>query len=74
VNTRANYLGASDLLEQAALDKYSFVRDAYLQQRRNRLGQDKDTLPQYEEPEEGKPAEAVPGATPVPPPPQPPSS
>ncbi|MTW09919.1 VacJ family lipoprotein [Pseudoduganella eburnea] len=74
VNTRANYLGASDLLEQAALDKYSFVRDAYLQQRRNRLGQDKDGLPQYEEPEEGKPAEAVPAATPVPPPSRPPSS
>lgn len=76
VNARANYLGATDLLEQAALDKYTFVRDAYLQQRRNRLGQDAGSLPQYEEPEDGKPAEAVPpGATPVPPPyqPQPPA-
>ncbi|MGO4379494.1 MlaA family lipoprotein [Pseudoduganella sp. RAF53_2] len=75
VNTRANYLGATDLLEQAALDKYTFVRDAYMQQRRNRLGQGKEGgLPQYEEPDEGKPAEAPQsGATPVPPPQQQPA-
>lgn len=34
VDTRAEYLGATDLLEQAALDKYSFVRDIYLQRHR----------------------------------------
>ena len=28
-------LGASRLLEEAALDPYSFTRDAYLQKRRN---------------------------------------
>ena len=33
INTRANLLGASDLLSNAALDKYSFVRDAYVQRR-----------------------------------------
>jgi len=33
VNSRANLLGASDLLSDAALDKYSFVRNAYLQRR-----------------------------------------
>ena len=33
VNTRANLLGASDVLADAALDKYSFVRNAYLQRR-----------------------------------------
>lgn len=33
VNTRANLLSASDLLEQAALDPYAFLRDAYLQRR-----------------------------------------
>ena len=33
VNTRANVLGATDLLQDIALDKYSFVRDAYLQRR-----------------------------------------
>lgn len=35
VNTRAELLGASDLLEQAALDRYIFQRDAYLQRRRS---------------------------------------
>lgn len=33
VNTRAQLLGVSNLLEQAALDRYSFLRDAYLQRR-----------------------------------------
>ncbi len=35
VNVRANLLDAGDLLEQAALDKYSFSRDIYLQRRRS---------------------------------------
>ncbi|WCM92385.1 VacJ family lipoprotein [Acidovorax sp. NCPPB 2350] len=33
VNTRANLLRASSVLDTAALDKYSFTRDAYLQVR-----------------------------------------
>jgi phospholipid-binding lipoprotein MlaA len=35
VNQRANLLGATNLLDDVALDRYSFVRDAYLQRRRN---------------------------------------
>lgn len=35
VETRARLLGASAVLDQAALDDYSFTRDAYLQKRRN---------------------------------------
>jgi len=35
VNARANVLKASDLLDDAVLDKYTFVRDAHLQRRRN---------------------------------------
>jgi phospholipid-binding lipoprotein MlaA len=35
INTRAEYLDASSLLEQAALDRYIFQRDAYLQRRRS---------------------------------------
>lgn len=35
VNTRAGLLDAARVIEQAALDKYRFVRDAYLQRRRN---------------------------------------
>ena len=35
INNRANLLDASSILEQAALDRYAFVRDAWLQRRRN---------------------------------------
>lgn len=35
VNTRANLLGATRVLDDIALDKYNFIRDAYLQRRRS---------------------------------------
>jgi phospholipid-binding lipoprotein MlaA len=35
VNQRAELLGATSILETAALDPYEFLRDAYLQRRRN---------------------------------------
>jgi phospholipid-binding lipoprotein MlaA len=35
INARANLLGASRVLDDIALDKYTFVRDAYLQRRRS---------------------------------------
>ncbi len=35
VNVRAGLLGASKFFDGSGLDKYSFVRDAYLQRRRN---------------------------------------
>lgn len=35
VDQRASLLKAGDLLEEAALDKYTFLRDAFLQRRRN---------------------------------------
>ena len=37
VDQRAAVLGASNLLEEAALDKYEFVRDAYLQRRTSQI-------------------------------------
>ena len=37
INTRAEFLGASRVLDDIALDKYTFVRDAYLQRRRSLL-------------------------------------
>jgi phospholipid-binding lipoprotein MlaA len=52
VSTRSDLLGATNLLEQAALDKYSFVRDAYTQQRRARLRGTSDNaapLPNYDD-------------------------
>jgi phospholipid-binding lipoprotein MlaA len=50
VSARSDMLGATNILEQAALDKYSFVRDAYTQQRRAALGADSSkppALPNY---------------------------
>jgi phospholipid-binding lipoprotein MlaA len=55
INTRANLLGAGDVLSGAALDKYSFVRNAYLQRRQYLLGGDgsasdsTESLPKYED-------------------------
>ena len=37
VDTRAKYLQAGSVVEDAALDKYSFIRDSYLQRQRNRV-------------------------------------
>jgi len=37
VDTRSNYLRATQLLGDAALDKYSFTRDAFLQRRRSEV-------------------------------------
>jgi phospholipid-binding lipoprotein MlaA len=37
VETRANLLRAGSLLDEAALDKYSFTRDAYLQRRESQI-------------------------------------
>lgn len=37
VDTRAELLSATDLLDQIALDKYSFVRDGYLQRRQSQI-------------------------------------
>jgi phospholipid-binding lipoprotein MlaA len=48
VSTRARYLNATNLLEQAALDRYLFVRDGYLGRRRALLEQGKEApLPDY---------------------------
>ena len=35
INTRANFLDVSRIVEEAALDKYIYVRDAHLQRRRS---------------------------------------
>ena len=68
VNTRANLLGASRLLDDIALDKYSFLRDAYLQRRRSLVfdgdAPDAPDLPDAPEPSAGAPAGAASGAAP----------
>jgi len=37
INTRADLLGATRVIDDIALDKYTFIRDAYLQRRRSLL-------------------------------------
>ncbi|WP_106062071.1 MlaA family lipoprotein [Cupriavidus necator] len=60
---RAQLLGASNLLEQAALDKYSFMRDSYLQ-RRQYLIYDGNPPPDADEDTEKAPASpAAPAGT-----------
>lgn len=67
VNTRAELLSASRMLDDIALDKYNFVRDAYLQRRRS-LVYDGDPPPLPEEeyepdpPEPARPSASAPGA------------
>jgi phospholipid-binding lipoprotein MlaA len=56
---RAELLGASRVLEAAALDPYAFVRDAYLQRRRN-LVYDGKPPPEADE-EEDTPSKPAPG-------------
>lgn len=55
VSVRAGLLGASKVLDDAGLDKYSFIRDAYLQRRRS-LVYDGDPP---DEPEPPEPSDAV---------------
>ncbi|MEM5421618.1 MlaA family lipoprotein [Paraburkholderia ferrariae] len=53
ISARADLLGATDLLKQAALDPYSFVRDAYRQQRESLIRGSRGNnapLPDYGEP------------------------
>ncbi|TAM06426.1 MAG: VacJ family lipoprotein [Paraburkholderia sp.] len=54
VSVRSDLLGATDLLSQAALDKYSFVRDAYRQQRESRVhgSSGNQPLPNYGDPDQ----------------------
>jgi phospholipid-binding lipoprotein MlaA len=51
IGNRANLLDASSVIEQAALDKYAFVREAWLQRRRN-LVYDGDPPREREEPDD----------------------
>ena len=66
VNQRANLLGATGMLNDIALDKYVFVRDAYLQRRRSLVFDGDPPEPKEEEepPEPPTPASA-PAPTPA---------
>jgi phospholipid-binding lipoprotein MlaA len=63
VNTRSSLLGATRVIDDIALDKYTFVRDAYLQ-RRGSLVFDSDPVkapggPDAGASEAGRPTEAA---------------
>ena len=71
VNTRASVLNAIDLLDAAALDPYTFTRDAYLQKRLNDVydGNPPVDEERYDldeaDPAAQPPAGATPGAAPA---------
>ncbi|CAM3745180.1 VacJ family lipoprotein [Polynucleobacter antarcticus] len=56
VNARNTYYEAGDLLDGAAIDKYSFVRDAYIQRREYQINESRDddesVIPIYQNPYE----------------------
>ncbi|HEX7986695.1 MAG TPA: VacJ family lipoprotein [Duganella sp.] len=61
VDTRASLLDATSMLEDAALDRYEFIRDGYLQRRESLIhpdGDGGDAKPKQQDPavEEAKPA------------------
>jgi phospholipid-binding lipoprotein MlaA len=68
VDTRANLLAASRVIDEIALDKYTFVRDAYLTRRRSLVydGNPPESQERFDEDDSGappsKPAPAVPGS------------
>jgi len=59
MDARTGLLGATQLLDQVALDKYSFVRDAYLSRRRDALY---DGAPPMEDEFKDEPASDAPAA------------
>ncbi|MBA3589160.1 MlaA family lipoprotein, partial [Methylibium sp.] len=64
INTRAGLLRATNLLDDIALDKYTFVRDAFLQRRRSLVYDGDPPEDDYDErPDLPLPA---PGAAPLP--------
>ena len=48
IDTRADLLETSDILEEAALDSYSFIRETYLQIRRSEISDGALSLDQQE--------------------------
>ena len=58
VNLRASLLDAGKLMDQVALDRYSFLRDAYLQRRRDAIY---DGAPPFEDEFADEPASAPAG-------------
>jgi phospholipid-binding lipoprotein MlaA len=72
VDMRANLLRVGNVIDEAALDKYSFTREAYLQKRRAEVLDFKESETDGQEPKAD--GEAAPAATPAAPAPGQPAS
>jgi phospholipid-binding lipoprotein MlaA len=68
VDARANLLRIGSVIDEAALDKYSFTRDAYLQKRRADVTDNKDSDGSEPEPPQpdSAPARRAPSGAPAP--------
>ncbi len=71
VRTRANLLDTESLLEEASLDRYAFLRDAYLSHRENQVYDGHPPRPKYYDEEDDNdvpppPSPAAPAAAPAP--------
>lgn len=62
VDKRAQYLPASDLLDEAALDPYAFMRDAYMQRRAAQVADSNGSNANFEDDDD----EPAPAAAPAP--------
>jgi phospholipid-binding lipoprotein MlaA len=62
INTRAGLLGATRVIDDISLDKYTFIRDAYLQRRRSLVFD--GNVPETPEPPEPAASEAAGAAAP----------
>lgn len=65
ISLRASLLDTTDLLSDAALDKYSFLRDAYLQRRQYLIKGPSANLPTYDDPDDDDAPAAGANAAPV---------
>lgn len=69
IRRRANLLEQESLLETATVDRYSFLRDAYLQRRQSLVYDGNPPRPKYEDEDDDAPP--APAGQPAPPPPAP---
>jgi len=65
LSVRAGLLGATQLLDQVALDRYSFLRDAYLARRRDAVYDGAAPMEVFEDDAAEPPAKPVPASAPA---------
>jgi len=65
VDQRSNLLNATSLLEDAALDRYEFIRDGFLQRRESQIHPDGDDAPRKSKKDDSAEIDAKPAAAPA---------